>query len=89
MELLKQRCDGLLVAERQEFDRQLNEIKNKSRRYEQKMTLEKKRLQDEKNNDENAFKEVLEQQEDEYEDELRQLIAAAESELKSERENET
>lgn len=87
MELLKQRCDGLLIAERQEFERQLNEIKNKSRRYEKKMTLEKKRLQDEKNSDEGSFKEILQQQEEEYEDELRQLIAAAESELKSEREN--
>ena len=28
MELLKQRCDGVLAAERLEFDRQLNEIKN-------------------------------------------------------------
>jgi len=33
--------------------------------------------------DESAFKEVLDQQEEEYEDELRQLIAAAETELKS------
>jgi len=87
MELLKQRCEGLLHAERQEFERQLNEIKNKSRRFEKKMFNEKKRLVDEKTNDENAFKEILDQQEDEYEDELRQLIAAAESELKSEREN--
>jgi WD40 repeat protein len=87
MELLKQRCDGLLVAERYEYEKLLNDIKNKSRRYEKKMTLEKKRLYDEKNTDEGAFKEILSQQEEEYEDELRQLIAAAESELKSEREN--
>ena len=87
MELLKQRCDGLLNAERAEFERQLIEIKNKSKRLEKKMGNDKKRLLDEKNSDENAFKEILDQQEDEYEDELRQLIAAAESELKSEREN--
>lgn len=36
-------------------------------------------------NDENSFREILNQQEEEYEDELRQLVAAAENELTSER----
>ncbi|CAE7766971.1 unnamed protein product, partial [Symbiodinium microadriaticum] len=56
MELLRQRCDGLLSAERAEFERQLIEIKNKSKRLEKKMANDKKRLVDEKNSDENAFK---------------------------------
>lgn len=87
MELLKQRCEGLLVAERQEFDRQLNELKTESRQREKRMRMENKRIRDDRTSDDNAFKEILDQQEDEYEDELKQLIAAAESELKSEREN--
>jgi len=40
---------------------------------------------DDKVADESAFKEILDQQEGEYEDELRQLIGAAESELTYER----
>lgn len=87
MELLKQRCEGLLVAERQEFDRQLSEMKTEARQREKRMRMENKRVRDDRNSDDNAFKEILDQQEDEYEDELKQLIAAAESELKSEREN--
>ena len=87
MELLKQRCEGLLVAERQEFERHLNEMKTEARQREKRMRMENKRIRDDRNSDDNAFKEILDQQEDEYEDELKQLIAAAESELKSEREN--
>ena len=38
-------------------------------------------VRDERATDENAFKEILDQQEEEYENELKQLIAAAEGYL--------
>ena len=51
------------------------------------MRAENKRITDDRASDEAAFKEILDQQEYEYEDELRQLISAAEGELIMEREN--
>jgi len=86
MELLKQRCEGLLIMERKDAEKQINDLKIEARNREKRMKSENKRVKDEKSADEGAFKEILEQQEDEYEDELRQLIGAAESELTSERE---
>ena len=47
--------------------------------------MENRRLADERVSEEGSFKEILGQQEEEYEDELRQLIAAAENELVSEK----
>ena len=40
MELLKQRCDGVLTQERLEFDRQLTDIKNEARQREKRMRIE-------------------------------------------------
>ena len=85
MELLKQKCESLLTAERNEFERQLNELKLETRNREKKLRNENRRVTDDKEADEAAFKEILDQQEGEYEDELRQLIGAAESELSYER----
>lgn len=87
MEMLRQKCDGLLLAERLEYEKELADLKADGRLREKRMRQENKRIRDDRANDENAFKEVLDQQEDEYEDELKQLIAAAETELKNEREN--
>jgi hypothetical protein len=86
MELLKQKCEGLVRAERESFTKQLNDLKSDARLREKKIRTENRRITDERQSDEVAFKEILDQQEDEYEDELKQLISAAESELVSERE---
>jgi chromosome segregation ATPase len=86
MEALKQRCEGLLAAERADYERQLNDLRSDARQREKRMKAENKRMRDERSADENSFKEILDQQEDEYEGELKQLIAAAEAELKCERE---
>lgn len=51
------------------------------------MRTENRRICDDRVSDEAAFKEILDQQEGEYEEELHQLISAAESELVSERDN--
>ena len=87
MELLRQKCEGLLLADRNDFTKQLNDTINNARLREKKMRTENKRITDDRASDESAFKEILSQQEHEYEDELRQLIAAAEGELIVEREN--
>ena len=49
------------------------------------MHIENRRLVDERKLEEGSFKEILGQQEEEYEQELRQLISAAENELVNER----
>ncbi len=87
MELLRQKCEGLLLADRTDFTKQLNETIHQARLREKKMRSENKRITDDRTSDEAAFKEILDQQEHEYEDELRQLITAAEGELIMEREN--
>ena len=87
MELLRQKCEGLLLADRNDFTKQLNDTINNARLREKKMRTENKRITDDRSSDESAFKEILNQQEHEYEDELRQLIGAAEGELTIEREN--
>ena len=86
MELLRQKCKGLLAAEREDFTKQLNDIKYQARTREKKLHMENRRLADERVSEEGSFKEILSQQEEEYEDELRQLISAAENELVNERE---
>eukprot|EP00605_Chrysophyceae_sp_TOSAG23-4_P001800 GSChrysophyteH1.ASY1.ANO1.1990.1 assembled CDS len=87
MELLRQKCEGLLLSDRNDFTKQLNDTINNARLREKKMRNENKRITDDRASDEAAFKEILDQQEHEYEDELRQLISAAEGELIVEREN--
>jgi hypothetical protein len=87
MELLRQKCEGLLLADRNDFTKQLNDTAHQARVREKKMRAENKRVTDDRSSDEAAFKEILNQQEAEYEDELRQLISAAEGELIMEREN--
>ena len=77
---------GLLAAEREAFTPQLNDLKGEARGREKKLHMENRRLADERVSEEGSFKEILGQQEEEYEDELRQLIAAAENELVNERE---
>ena len=70
-----------------EFEKQLNDIKNELRLREKKLPIENKRIRDDRGSDESVFKEILIQQEGEFEDELKQLVGAAEAELYSEREN--
>jgi len=86
MQLLKQKCEGLLEAEKNSFNQQIFDVKEEARNREKKLKIENRRAQEDKIANESAFKEIIGQQEDEYEDELRQLIGAAEGELSSERE---
>lgn len=86
MEQLKQRCESLVTVERNSFEKQIAQLRAESKTESKRLNMDNKRIKDERNADENAFKEILDQQEDEYEDELRQLIGAAENELSGERE---
>lgn len=86
MEAINQKCQGLLAAERAESERLMSDLRVDNRHREKKLKADFKRVRDERATDENAFKEILDQQEEEYENELKQLIAAAEEELKKERE---
>ena len=86
MELLRQKCEGLILSEREMMTKQLNELKNEAKFREKKLRTEHRRVTEDRISDESAFKEILGQQEEEYEDELKMLIGAAESELTSERE---
>jgi len=87
MEALRQKCEGVLMSEREDFTKQLNDSKYEAAAKDKQSTQVIKRLVDDKSSEKVAFKEILEQQEYEYEDELRQLITSAESELSTEREN--
>jgi len=85
MTLLKQKCEGLLEGEKKNSEKLLNELKEETKNREKKMKLELRRAIDEKQSNESSFKEIINQQENEYEDELKQLIGSAETELVSER----
>jgi WD40 repeat protein len=86
MESLRQNCESLLREERLRAEKMMADLHHESHMKEKKLTFDNKRLTEDKKNEANTFQEILEQQENEYEDELKQLITAAESELGSERE---
>ena len=87
METIKQQCEGRLESLGKESSTMLSISNTVAAAKEKQQSQAIKRLQDDKNAEKTAFKEILEQQEDEYEDELRQLVTAAESELSTERDN--
>ena len=52
MELLKQRCEGLLAMERKDTEKQINDLKIEARDREKRLKAENKRVRDEKGQDE-------------------------------------
>jgi len=86
MQLLKQKCEGLLEAEKSNFNKQLNDMKVDTHNKEKKLKTDHRRAVEDKTANEAAFMEILRQQEDEYEDELKQMIDSVNFELASERE---
>eukprot|EP01032_Pedospumella_encystans_P021980 gene21980-24919_t len=86
MQLLKQKCEGLLEAEKNNFNKQLNDLKVDTHNKEKKLKTDHRRAVEDKTANEAAFMEILRQQEDEYEDELKQMIDSVNFELASERE---
>ncbi|CAM9454212.1 unnamed protein product, partial [Discosporangium mesarthrocarpum] len=87
VEAVQQRCEGLLEAQQQEHESDLRLREQAGRKMEKELRIQIKRLQEDKNYNDQMYKEVLDQQEHEYELELQQLMAAAEQELGLERGN--
>jgi hypothetical protein len=87
MESLKQRCEEILVGERGDFTHKLSLLEHKKAKEMKLATDKLNRERADKDAQIGSFQEILTQQEDEYEDELRQLIAAAEAELNAERDS--
>jgi hypothetical protein len=56
-------CEGLLLIERKEFEKQLADLRLEAKNREKRMKTENKRMRDERSSDEAAFKEILDQQE--------------------------
>jgi hypothetical protein len=85
METLKQNCEATLLSERRAFEKKLDSLRVEAQLKEKKLKTENRRIAEDRVNDTNSFKEILDQQENEYEKELKDLIHSAESELTSER----
>jgi organic radical activating enzyme len=85
METLKQNCEATLLSERRAFEKKLDSLRVEAQLKEKKLKTENRRIAEDRVNDTNYFKEILDQQENEYEKELKDLIHSAESELTSER----
>ena len=86
MQQLKQKCEALLENEKNTFNKQLNDLKMDTYNKEKKLKTDHRRAVEDKAANEAAFMEILKQQEDEYEDELKQMIEAVNYELGGERE---
>jgi WD40 repeat protein len=70
MEVLKQQCQGVLEAQSDEHDASMKDIEKTAKEREKKLKSENSKLKDDKKEDERTFKEILDQQELEYENEL-------------------
>jgi uncharacterized phage infection (PIP) family protein YhgE len=86
MELLKQKYEGLIKNDRDKHAVEKRSAEAEARAKEKKLKTENRRIAEDRHADGNAYKEILDQQEREYEAELRDLVAAAETELTNERE---
>lgn len=86
MTLLKQRCEIMLAEEKTTFDIESDKVKSDSKRIFEKLNKEGNKIVKDKVQNETSFQEILRQQEEEYEDEMRQLIVSTESVLVSKNE---
>ena len=87
IEAIQQRCEGLLEAQAAEHEAVMRDAEARTKRVEKDLRLQIERLHEDAKHNEQMFREVLDQQEHEYETELQQLMAAAQAELTAEREN--
>jgi len=85
MENLKQNCKNLLDNSLSNYESNLLNLKNQFLNEEKRLKNESKRINDDRLAEETNFREILNQQEAEYEDELKLLIHAADNELSNER----
>jgi len=87
IEKVQQKCEALLVCQKEEHQRGLREHDANCRRTERELATTIDKLADNEKHNKAMFREVLDQQEAEYETELQALIVAAQEELAAERSN--
>jgi len=86
IESIQQRCESLLQAQTKEHEAAIRDAEGRTKRVEKELRQQIERLYKDAKHNEQMFREVLDQQEHEYETELQQLMAAAQAELAIERE---
>jgi hypothetical protein len=86
IESIQQRCESLLQAQTIEHEVAIRVAEGRTKRVEKELRQQIERLYKDAKHNEQMFREVLDQQEHEYETELQQLMAAAQTELAIERE---
>lgn len=87
IEVIQQRCEGLLASSSADHSKKLRDQDSKARKADKELRSVVDRLAEDEKHNRTTFKEVLEQQESEYEAELMILMAAAQAELAAERSN--
>ena len=85
IEAMQQKCEGLLEAQAVEHEKMTRLIEQKASKQEKSLNVIIHRMKEDAEHNEKMYREVLDQQEDEYEMELQKLMAVAESELKTEK----
>lgn len=85
IEAVQQRCEALLAAQQRDHDATRQEQEAASKQRERSLKAQLEHLGEDERHAKAMFKEVLDQQEAEYEAELAALMAAAQAELAAER----
>jgi WD40 repeat protein len=87
IEKVQQKCEALLVSQSNEHQSVLREHEAQARRTQKELATNIEKLTENEKHNKAMFREVLDQQEAEYETELQALIVAAQEELAAERGN--
>ncbi|GMH81547.1 hypothetical protein TrVE_jg1075 [Triparma verrucosa] len=87
IEAMQQKCEGLLESQAAEHERQTRALEQKSIKQEKQLNMIIQRMKEDAEHNEKMYREVLDQQEDEYEKELQKLMAVAEADLKAEQDS--
>jgi len=87
IEAMQQKCEGLLEAQAADHERHTRQIEQKASKTEKLLAMQISRMKDDMEHNEAMYREVLDQQEAEYETELQKLMSVAESDLIGEQES--
>jgi hypothetical protein len=85
LESMRQKCEELVESQQDRSEALLREQEQAARRVDRELRVQIERLQEDKKYNDQMYRNVLDQQEEEYEKELQQLMAAAQAELGKER----
>ena len=87
IEAMQQKCEGLLEAQAAQHERQIRAIEQQKLKQEKQLNMMVHRMKEDAEHNEKMYKEVLDQQEDEYEKELQKLMSVADVDLKTEQDS--